>query len=118
MSEREELEKAIEPELLEVCNLAQDGLCIEHKWGKCLYPESDYDNGHKCGLCFARYIVEKLNYHKVDLSNPPAVLKDDEIIKRVKDICYIIKDSKGFGILNQALTIQRNDTHFRNCGEQ
>ena len=54
----------IDEELLEICNLAQEGFCIKKKWGKCLFPDTNDDDGHKCGLCFAIYIIDKLGYRK------------------------------------------------------
>ena len=51
-------------ELKEICDLAQEGLCIQEKWGgECPYYGQDAVEP-KCGLCVARYITEKLGYHK------------------------------------------------------
>ena len=52
-------QEKIPTELIDICDLAQEGLCLESKRGKCPYPD-DYD---KCGLCFAEYLQE-LGYRK------------------------------------------------------
>ena len=75
--------------------MAQEGLCIEKDWGKCPYPSTDNDDGHLCGKCFARYLVEKLGYPQVEKIQLEALPPDFEAVK-VKLIVYDNKPAVKF----------------------
>lgn len=66
-------EKKINPKLLELCNLAVVGSCIENRLGKCPFPGED----EKCGLCFAHQIAQL--FPQVPRGDDQGLLKEEEL---------------------------------------